>query len=510
MGAIAKNSIIVTSFSAVGTALVFVSNMVIAYKFGAGRAMDVYFAATTVPLLIITILSMTLNLTFIPVFTAYEKTNEKDRWEVVSSFINSNLILTTIICISGVIFSRSIISIITPGFNQAKIEEASLIMAILFPVIIFSAINELLAGVYYAHNRFITPSLNKILNPLLTILFVLMLGSRLNTKTLALAMLSSFSIQTAFLIMGFLRHRDFNYTLSLDFRHPEVIKIFKLMAPLIAAMVITKAIPLTDRFFLSRLQEGSISYTGYAYRLTLRMIDVMSTGLVTVLFPAMSIHAASLDYTRLYFYMMKGVKMLFFIVIPFTVIFFIYGKPAIKFLFERGQFTPHDSEATFKAFSIYLFSMPAIAGMAILSKGFYAIQKNRLVAVISVLVMAFYVVLCFFTVRVFAFLAIPFSHAVTFNLSILVFGLLIRRLLAARSSHGVAKELAKNTVSAFAAAGCMFPMMRIAGHSLMAYFLICLLGFFIYFILSRKVFHAEASDIFWEHILKYKNNPTVQ
>src|SRR3989338_5721274 len=98
MGAIAKNSIIVTSFSAVGTALVFVSNMVIAYKFGAGRAMDVYFAATTVPLLIITILSMTLNLTFIPVFTAYEKTNEKDRWEVVSSFINSNLILTTIIC----------------------------------------------------------------------------------------------------------------------------------------------------------------------------------------------------------------------------------------------------------------------------------------------------------------------------------------------------------------------------------------------------------------------------
>ncbi len=505
MSSVAKNSIIVTIFNIAGTALVFVSNIIIAYKFGAGKAMDVYFAATTAPFFVMTILSMTLSFTFIPIFTAYEKNEKQDRWEIVSSFINSSLVLTTVICAAGMIFSRKIMSIITPGFSQLKIEEAAYLMALLCPAIVACAINELLASVYYAHNRFVTPSLNKILNPLLTILFVLSLGSSLNTKTLALATLSAFLLQTVFLIAGFLRRKDFSYSLRLNFKHPEVINIFKLMAPLTAAMLITKAMPLTDRFFLSRLQEGSISYVSYAYRMTLRIIDSTATGLLVALFPVMSAHAASLDYERLYYYAAKGLKMTVFIVTPFVAIFFIYGHPAIRFLFERGAFTPYDTDSTFKAFSLYLLSLPAVMAGGIFYKGFYSIQKNAVVALISASMMLFYIALCMSLLNVIDYLAIPLSHAISFNASMIISGLVLRRYLNIKGSYGIAREVFKNASSAAIAVLCIRPIMGIVKDSPLFYFLTVAFGFGIYFVLGKIIFHIEASAILWDQMVSYRD-----
>lgn len=500
MGSIARNSIVVTVVNTLGTLLVLLSNVVIAYRFGAGKDMDVYFAATALPFFVITILSMTLNFTFIPVFTEYEKRGKSDTWDVVSSFMNASVIVATVICVAGMLFSKKIMALITPGFDAAKLDASAGLMALLFPAVILSVVNELLSSIYYAHNKFVTPSLNKILNPLITIIYVLAFGTFLSTKSLALSVVTAYLIQNIFLIAGFLRNKDFAYSLSFHIRHPEVARIFKLMTPLIAAMLISKIAPLTDRFFLSGLAEGSISHVSYAYRITLRIIDSIASGLIVAIFPAMAAQAALLDYERLYRYILQGVRMLFFVIIPFVPILFLYGEPLIRALFQRGMFTAADTGATYKAFAVYLLSLPAVTAASVFYKGFYSVQRNTTVAVLSVAITLGYIGLCYGLLRPCNYLAIPLAHVIAFNTAAVVSGLLLRRSLKITTKHGTGRELAKNACIAVAAALLIMPAMQYARHNTVLYGLLCAAGLMIYYVLSAGIGHVQAAGVLTEHI----------
>jgi putative peptidoglycan lipid II flippase len=376
-------------------------------------------------------------------------------------------------------------------------------MALLFPAVILSALNELLSGVYYSHNRFLTPSFNKILNPAITVVYVLAFGSVMSTSSLVLAMLSAFFIQAVILVAGFLRHKDFDYSLSLEFNHPEVVNIFKLMAPLIAAMAVTKTAPIIDRFFLSRLGEGSISHVGYAYRFTMRLLETTSTGLILVLFPVLSAHAASLDYAKMRHYLMRGIKMLIFLTMPFVAIFAVHGKPAIRFLFERGRFTAYDTDATFRAFAVYLLSVPMVVAVSVLSRGLYAIQKNRLIAGSSVLVMLFYVAVCSALIGFAGCLAVPLANLASFCASAAIFGLFARRFLGMTDFRAHAVETLKNILAAALAALALSPAMGFAKENLVSYTAACLLGGVVYVALSRYAFRLEASETVLCHMESY-------
>lgn len=503
MGQLAKNSVIVTVFNVLGTSLVLISNIIIAYKFGAGRDMDIYFAATTIPFFAMTIVSVSLSFTFIPVFTVYEKRKDRDTWEVVSSFINIIILAVSIFCLAGIIWSKTITKIITPGFDALKVKEAAMLMSILLPTVIFTAINELLASIYYAHNRFITPSLNKVLNPLMTITLVVLLGSSLGTKTLALAILLAYFSQSIFLVFGFLRHRDFQYTPVINRKHPEVKKIFTLMAPLIFAMLITKAMPITDRFFLSQLSVGSISHVSYALKMTLRLSEIAASGVVIALFPEMAKYAAALDYNRLYDNMVKAIKVLFFIIIPFVVLLAFYGKPIIGLIFERGAFTAYDTEAVFRAFVLYLIIVPLDMALGIICKGFYAIQNTKTVAIVSTCIMVFYVMLCYSLLGKFDYLAIPVSYLISFIFAIVISWVLVRRALHIKGSYGVASEAAKSAISALMAATFIIPGIRLFKDNPFAYIGLYLAAFVLYFIVSNYIFRIEASRLLCEHSLNF-------
>ena len=502
MSGIAKNSAIVTVFNVVGTSLIILSNSIVAYKFGAGANMDVYFASTSIPFFVTLIMSMTLSFTFIPIFTSYEKNHTEERWKIVSSFINASIIIMILVCVAGIFFAHEIMRLITPGFTAEKIKDAAFLMQLLFPVIIISGINELLSSVYYSHNRFITPSLNKIINPVMTISFVMLLGGVLSTKSLIFAILIAYVIQGALLITGFLRHKDFEYSFCLNFKHPEVIRIFKLVSPLMAAMIITKSTPIVDRFFLSETAEGSISYVSYAYRITLRIVDAVASGLIIAIFPAIAKNAAMFEYDKMYDRLIKGSKMLIFLTIPFITLLIFYGEPLIRFIFEHGEFTSRDTSATFAAFRLYLLAVPAVMIAGIFYKGFYSLQKHTLIAQLSVAVMVLYIFLCYMLLNIFGYLAIPLSFVISFNLALLASGLLIKRHLKPLQHTGAAKEFLKILVSGLVTAVILLPIMGHLQTMPVFYCFFLALGLIFYYAISKYLFKVESANVIWKFLFR--------
>ncbi len=494
---VAKSSLIVTVFNILGIGLGTLSNIVIAAKFGAGKEMDVYLAATAVPLFITSIFSSALTFTFIPIFAEYRLNDPSEIWNAVNSFLNLATAATIVLCIVGILLANTIMKVVTPGFTPEKVHRSAELLRWLFPIIVFTTINELLASIYYSNGKFVIPSFNKILSPLVVIFFVFSFHSFLNTESIIFALLVAAVIQCVLLSLGFSITRDFPYSFIFDYKHAGVRRILKLMTPLVLGMIVYRAVPLYDRFFLSRLAEGSISHIGYAAQLMNIFPAVIVSGLSVSMFPVMSTYAAERKWSELGDIMTKGIRIVFFLSIPFVVLLGIYGKPIIQLFLERGAFTAADTTSVYRAFAIYLLALPAGVIGTIVSQGFYALQLNRTIAMIGVAMMLLYILLCFVSIRFWSYLAIPIAYAVYHNCTILTTSNILGRKIRAIIWLPIIHFFVKCAVSALFSALLIYPAVRYENGSVLAVNVLCAAAFVIYFSINKCVFHLEEPSLIW-------------
>jgi len=488
---IARTSIIVTIFVILGVVLAFLSNMVIAMKFGARVDMDVFLAATTLPLFITSILSSSLSFTFIPIFAEYRMTDPTEGWTVVSSFINLSFVVTAGICIVGIVFSEQITRILVPGFTQSQVTQASALLSWLMPLIIFTAVNELVASVYYSDNRFVVPSLNKVISPIVTMIYVFLFHETLSTKSLALAMLTAAFLQTVILVVGFLKRQDYHFSFSINFKHPGVLKILNLMTPLVLGMIIYRAVPVFDRYFLSELPVGSISHIGYAMKLISALPTVIVSGISVSIFPIMARYASEGKVSEVKHLMSKGLRMLFFMSLPIAIFFGVFGKMLVKLLFERGAFTPSDTLAVYYAFAIYIIALPSMVIGTLLGQGYYILKDTVTTAVVGVGEMVFYVFLCYSLLQFLGFLAIPTALAAQFNIGAFLSALILRYKFRNKGGVTILLSMLRHTIAALVPITLIFVIFGVSMTESTIVLVFILVCFILYLLISRFVFATD-------------------
>lgn len=490
MSRFAKSSFIITAFTALGLGLGFLSNVLIAAKFGAGKDMDMFLAATTMPFFITTILSGTLNITFIPVFAEYRAKDSQEIWRVVSSFINLIVVVTAVLCLIGILLAYPIMKALTPGFSEEKVIKSVELLQWLFPIIVFTVINELMASVYYSNQRFIIPSLNKIISPVLTMIYVSLFHNNLSTKSIVFAILSAKFIQMILLTGGFLRKHDFNYSFIFDYKHAGVIKILKLMLPMILLECAYRMIPIFDRYFLSKLHDGSISHIDYAQKFLSLIYQMVTSGILISIFPIMSKYAAENKRDELKALMSKGIRMLFFISIPIVFFLSIYGMPFVKFTLEKGVFTASDTSAVYTAFAIYILTLPAITMGAIIAQGFYVLQDTRTPAISTVFQVIIYFIVCILLLPKINYLAIPVAYCLYSNFTLFLNGFIVRYKLGGGGGVRIIKSMIKQVISASIGIIILGMVFKLTTNTLILLSMFAM-TFFLYLMISRFVFKTE-------------------
>jgi putative peptidoglycan lipid II flippase len=497
MSGLVKSTIIITILNGLGLCLGFVSNLLIAAKFGAGSDMDIYLAATTLPLFVTTIVSGSLAITFIPVFAEYRQ-NRTEVWNIVSTFINLTVVVTVFFSFIGILYSDTLTKLLTPGFPEAKVHASAELLSWLMPTITLTVVNELLSSIYYSNNKFVVPLINKIVNPIVTVIYVLIFSSSLSTKSLVFASLTAMILQTLLLIAGFLRNKEFSYSFLWAYDHPAVKKIFKLMIPLIGGMMVYRAIPLFDRFVASGLPDGSISYLGYSSRIHLLISSIITSGISLSLFPFMSRLMAENNLESLKKNISKSIRFLFFLSIPVTCILGFYGSSVVQLLFERGSFHSQDTHASSLALSIYLLALPAVTVGTIIGQVYYVLQDTRTPAIIGVLEVFIYLGLAFLLLPSLGFLAIPVTYVVYFYVS-MINAVIVRNKLGGTGGGKIVKSFVRHTLIAIVAAGIIFFPIQFTSILILKNILIAG-GFVLYFALSKAMLKTEESELLWERI----------
>ena len=460
--------------------------------------MDIFLAATTIPLFISSIISGSMNFTFIPVFAEYRATGSSELWKVVSSFMNLSLIVSILLCIGGMAAAEPLARIIVPGFTPDQAARTADLLRWLLPLIIFTVMNELMASVYYSDNKFVVPSLNKVVSPIITMAYVMLFHETLSTKSIALAMLTAAFLQATFLAVGFIKRKDFRYSLLLHYKHPGVRKIIKLMIPLLSGMIVYRAAPLFDRYFLSLLPHGSISHIDYAMKLMNIIPAVIVSGITVSIFPVMAKYVAENNIHELKILLSKGLRMLFFLSAPVSIILGIFGKPVVRLAFERGVFVASDTSSVYHAFILYIVGLPAMVIGAVIGQGFYVLRDTMTVAIVGVGEMILYIILCYTLLQHLGYLAIPIAYATQFNVGVLLCCILLRYKLGNKGGAMIIASMGKHLIAALAPVVLIFAFLKFNisdTNTILVFIPIC---FAAYLLINRFVFFTEEAVRIWE------------
>jgi len=488
-----KPTLQITVFSILGIAVTFVTQIIIAAKFGATIERDAYFAAVAVPAYIITVLVFSLTVTLIPIFIEYEtKKSKEEAWKVASVFLNLIFLVLLGISLLGFLFARQLISVTAPGFKGEELLLTASLLRIIFPSIIFSGLSNLLSSIYYAHHRFLRPAVAPVINAVSILSSVIVLTPYWGIKSLAFGSLVGAIVGFSILVPILFKHG--RYRFSFDFHNEGVRQIIRVMSPLVFGGLFYRATTVIERMIASTLPMGSISYLGYANKIASNLEIIATIGISTTIFPVMARSWAEKDLAKVREYFAKGVRIIMLITFPIAMVFVVLRVPIIQVVFERGAFDHRTTLAVADVLMIVLIAF-IFSGLGnVVGRGFYISQKTKLAATLSIVGMIIYILLGHFLAKTLSYRGLAIAYSAQFVFGLTVSMIVMRRIYGGVNGKKILGGLTQTLIASLCGGISIYCSFRIVfvGNSLMMRSVVsAILGIVIYIFLVIYILKLE-------------------
>ncbi|UCG29665.1 MAG: murein biosynthesis integral membrane protein MurJ [candidate division WOR-3 bacterium] len=418
----------------VGTAIsrVFglIRESVFAYLYGAGRSTDAFVAAFRIPNLLRDLFAETaLSAAFVPVLTAERQKSKEQQNLLASNVFNILLITVGAIVLLGIICAPYLVKIIAFGFGNIPDKQAltTRLAIIMFPFLLFVALAAWAMGYLNTEREFFTPSvapafLNivSIAVPLLSFAYFVRTGTDpiyAMAYGILIGGLMQFLVQVPVLFA-----KGFHYRLYINFRDPTLRRILILFVPVALGLAASRINVAVDTFLISFLEERSMTWLNYAFRIMHLPLGLFGIAVGTVALPAISQHVAEKKFDAARSTLFDSLQLVFFLTVTTSVIIAVLAHPITRLIYERGHFTPFDTHATTQALILYIIGVPFIAGIRNVAAVFYAYHDAKTPMYASFIAVGLHVILSLGLMRIIGFRAFPLATTVSsfVNLAILM------------------------------------------------------------------------------------------
>lgn len=413
-----KSTIQITFLSAFGIILTLLSQLVVAYYFGTSFERDAYFIATVIPNYISSVVVSSFGYIFLPKVVDLTK---KEKQQVLNNFINSFLFiiggLLVFISIVGMLFSESIIRIISTGLNGQQINYSGQILRILFPTILFSSFTGFISSLYQVNYSFLKPALASILSIIISLTFFVFFNHSFGIISLAwgtlLGSIGSFLFLSP-IWTSYLKQ------INISFRNPDFLEVLKTSTPMLLIVIIVRFSTVLERSIASGLPQGSLSYLGYANQIVSALAGVTIGGLSTTAYPVLSKAWSQNNMSFVKNNIEKFIRISLIISLFVAVIFIVHGRSIVQIIFERGHFDHKATIAVSNLLSILMgfFIMSSLG--AIIPKSFYIKGKTGVIFLIGLAEITTYIFLSFILITYYSYLGLAIAQFISATVNIVI------------------------------------------------------------------------------------------
>ncbi len=356
--------------------------MVFASFYGTGWQATAFLTASQIPLNFFDIiLGMAIVSAFVPVFNEYRQLKgEREANTFAGKFIGAVFLVSFVVSVLGVVFSSTLILVVARGINNDvnTAALASMLLKILFPSMIFTAIAYCYAGILQSYGEFKIPAAMSIVSNLAAIIYLFLFNDRFGVTGLAYAMLTGWLLQLAILIVPLVK-RHYKFNISIDFKDEGMKKVYKLALPVFISSWVQPLNVMINTYLASFLNNGAaVSAINYANRLYLIIASVFTTSVTNLILPELSRLYVSGEKEKCADVTANSVKAAILFLAPVVVMFIVFRVQIIEIIYQRGAFDEKSTYLTSTALLYYTFGMIGYGIQEIMNKSFYSMQKSKI------------------------------------------------------------------------------------------------------------------------------------
>ncbi len=357
-----------------------VRDRILASEFGAGDALDVYYAAFRIPDFIYNLLIIgALSAVFIPVFTGLiSKGKEEESWKLASGILNIQALFMIVMAVFVFFFADKLIRLIAPGFPPEKMAETAFFTRIMFLSPIFLGISAIFGGVLVSFKKFLVYSLSSVMYNLGIIFGALVFVKFWGPIGLAWGVVLG---AAAHMIIQYPTVKSSGfvfYPLRFHFfRNENVRSMLYLMVPRTLAIAVNQINLLIITIFASTLKSGSVAVFNLANNIQSAPLGILAIPFAVAVFPLLSACAAKQEYDDFVRRFSETLVKIFFFVIPASVFIFILRAQIVRVILGSGKFDWEDTILTFKILGFLAASLFAQAVIPLITRSFYALNNTK-------------------------------------------------------------------------------------------------------------------------------------
>jgi putative peptidoglycan lipid II flippase len=435
---ITSAAIIVGAASLASRFLGVVRDRILAGQFGAGDALDTYYAAFRVPDLIFNLLVLgALSAGFIPIFTIYLQRQENDKaWRLTNEILNILIIGLLILCGLLFIFAPQLMQLITPGFGAEKMAQTVALSRIMFLSPILLGVSSVLGGVLQSYKRFLIYSLAPIFYNLGIILGALVFVPWLGINGLAWGVVLGAFFHLVVQIPS-CTWLGFRYQLVFNFKDEAIKKIGRIMVPRTLTLAINQLNLVVITILASTLAGGSLAIFNLANNLQVFPIGIFGISFAIAAFPTLAALAVKEDKKDFIHSFSNTTRQILFFMIPASVLLLILRAQIVRVILGSGQFTWEHTVLTIDTLAMFTISLFAQALIPLLIRGFYAFQNSLTPFILGLISAGINIILSLILIKPFVLwgygfdlgvsgLALAFSISSIINFAFLWIGLRFR------------------------------------------------------------------------------------
>lgn len=377
-----------------------VREIVIAQLFGATGLVSAFRVAQIIPTMLYDLLiGGMVSSALVPVFSEQAEKDRPQLWHLASLVIS-----LAVVVLAGVVL---LVELVAPqaaelmaggleAFDPTLLPTTAWLIRITTPAVLFLSLSGIVTGLLHALKRFALPAFTAATFNItligVALIGVLKLGWGI--EALAIGLLLGSLLQ---LLLQLPALYDARFHFAIDLHHPLLRRIGKLYLPVILGLVISAVAIVLDRRFASYTGQQSIAWMQYATTIIQFPLGLISAAISLAILPTLSRLAVATQNTptRLDDFMntlATGLRLVLILIIPATVALFILAEPVVTLLFQRGEFTPFDSQQTTLALRFYLLGLTFAAIDQPLIFAYYARQNTLTPALVGLLGVGFYLV----------------------------------------------------------------------------------------------------------------------
>ncbi len=356
--------------------------VVAASYFGTSGSASAFTIAFQVPNLVRGLFAdAALSAAFVPIFAEYlEQKRRREAILLASTLFWIILLVLGALSALFIVGAGVIMPLFIPGdqFTQQLVDLTVGLSQVLFPVVVLLGLNGLLVGIVNSYHHFTIPAIAPL------VWNVVIIGALITLRPLfsgpnqiyayAIGVLVGTVIQLL-MVIPVLGRIDFRLKFHLDWRNPDVKRVFVLMLPVTIGLGVINIDLLINSMIGALISESAPRAIDAAFRVYMLPQGIFSVALATVLFPSLSRLVARRDTGGLRALVGTGTRQNLLLLVPAAAVTAVLARPIVELIYQYGNFRSNSTDEVATALLWFSLSLPFAGVNLLLTRTFFSLQR---------------------------------------------------------------------------------------------------------------------------------------